>query len=83
MWRCAPRFPTGNTTASISNSKHWRAYPALVTPDSPTQRVIGAVLDGLTPVRHAVPMLSIQTETDNEATGAIAFDQRAQGAGAG
>jgi DNA ligase (NAD+) len=52
------------------------AYPALVTSDSPTQRVIGAVLDGLTPVRHAVPMLSIQTETDNEATGAIAFDQR-------
>lgn len=52
------------------------AYPALVTPDSPTQRVVGAVLDGLTPVRHAVPMLSIQTETDNEATGAIAFDQR-------
>ncbi|WP_087865066.1 NAD-dependent DNA ligase LigA [Comamonas thiooxydans] len=52
------------------------AYPALITPDSPTQRVIGAVLDGLTPVRHAVPMLSIQTETDNEATGAIAFDQR-------
>lgn len=52
------------------------AYPALVTPDSPTQRVIGAVLEGLTPVRHAVPMLSIQTETDNEATGAMAFDQR-------
>ncbi len=51
-------------------------YPALVTPDSPTQRVIGAVLDGLTPVRHAVPMLSIQTETDNEATGAMAFDAR-------
>ena len=52
------------------------AYPELITPDSPTQRVIGAVLDGLAPVRHAVPMLSIQTETDNEATGAIAFDQR-------
>lgn len=52
------------------------AYPALVMPDSPTQRVIGAVLDGLTPVRHAVPMLSIQTETDNEATGAMAFDAR-------
>ena len=52
------------------------AYPQLVTPDSPTQRVIGAVLEGLAPVRHAVPMLSIQTETDNEATGAIAFDQR-------
>ena len=52
------------------------AYPELVTSDSPTQRVIGAVLDGLTPVRHTVPMLSIQTETDNEASGAIAFDQR-------
>ena len=52
------------------------AYPAVITPDSPTQRVIGAVLDGLAPVRHAVPMLSIQTETDNEATGALAFDQR-------
>ena len=52
------------------------AYPALVTPDSPTQRVIGAVLEGLTPVRHVVPMLSIRTETDNEATGAQAFDAR-------
>ena len=52
------------------------AYPALVTPDSPTQRVIGAVLEGLTPVRHVVPMLSIRTETDNEATGAEAFDAR-------
>lgn len=52
------------------------AYPALVTPDSPTQRVIGAVLDGLQPVRHAVPMLSIQTETDNQASGALAFDAR-------
>ncbi|MEG0412091.1 MAG: NAD-dependent DNA ligase LigA [Comamonas sp.] len=52
------------------------AYPALRTPDSPTQRVIGAVLDGLKPVRHVVPMLSIRTETDNEATGAQAFDAR-------
>ncbi len=38
------------------------ADPGLRTPDSPTQRVIGAVLDGLSPVRHAVPMLSIETE---------------------
>lgn len=52
------------------------AYPQLITPDSPTQRVIGAVLDGLTPVRHQVPMLSIRTETDTEATGAEAFDAR-------
>lgn len=52
------------------------AYPDLVTPDSPTQRVIGAVMDGLASVRHAVPMLSIQTETDTEASGAEAFDAR-------
>ena len=52
------------------------AYPGLVTPDSPTQRVIGAVMDGLASVRHSVPMLSIQTETDTEASGAQAFDAR-------
>lgn len=51
-------------------------HPELLTPDSPTQRVIGQVLDGFTPVRHAVPMLSIRTETDTEATGALAFDAR-------
>ena len=54
------------------------AHPGLITPDSPTQRVIGAVMDGLAPVRHAVPMLSIHTETDTEATGAQAFDARAR-----
>ena len=52
------------------------AYPHLITPDSPTQRVIGAVMEGLAPVRHVVPMLSIHTETDTEATGAQAFDTR-------
>jgi DNA ligase (NAD+) len=52
------------------------AYPTLRTPDSPTQRVIGQVLEGLQPVRHAVPMLSIQTETDTTAEGARAFDAR-------
>ena len=51
-------------------------HPELRTPDSPTQRVIGGVLDGFVPVRHAVPMLSIRTETDTEASGAIAFDAR-------
>jgi DNA ligase (NAD+) len=52
------------------------AHPELLTPDSPTQRVLGKVLDGFTPVRHAVPMLSIRTETDTEASGAEAFDAR-------
>jgi DNA ligase (NAD+) len=52
------------------------AHPELQTADSPTQRVGGAVLTSLVPVRHAVPMLSIQTETDTTAEGARAFDAR-------
>ncbi len=52
------------------------AHPELLTPDSPTQRVGGTVLDAFTPVRHAVPMLSINTETDTEPTGASNFDTR-------
>jgi len=52
------------------------AHPDVRTADSPTQRVIGQVLPGFAPVRHAVPMLSIRTETDTEATGAEAFDAR-------
>ena len=52
------------------------AHPELRTPDSPTQRVGGAVLAGLTAVRHALPMLSIRTETDTTAEGARAFDAR-------
>ena len=51
-------------------------HPALLTPDSPTQRVGGQVLEQFTSVRHAVPMLSIRTETDTEASGAAAFDAR-------
>ncbi len=52
------------------------AHPDLRTADSPTQRVLGQVLDGFSPVRHAVPMLSIRTETDTTAAGAEAFDAR-------
>ena len=52
------------------------AHPELVTPDSPTQRVGGKPLDAFASVRHAVPMLSIRTETDTEASGAQNFDAR-------
>jgi DNA ligase (NAD+) len=55
-------------------------HPELLTPDSPTQRVGGKVLDGFAPVRHAVPMLSIRTETDTEASGASNFDTRVRNA---
>lgn len=51
-------------------------HPELATPDSPTLRVGGKVLDGLKPVRHVVPMLSIETETDVTEAGASAFDSR-------
>lgn len=51
-------------------------HPELLTPDSPTQRVGGKPLDGFVKVRHTVPMLSIRTETDIEATGAQNFDAR-------
>ncbi len=52
------------------------AHPELITPDSPTQRVGGQPLDAFASVRHALPMLSIRTETDTEASGAEAFDAR-------
>ena len=52
------------------------AHPDLLTPDSPTQRVGGAVRSDLPKVRHAVPMLSIRTETDAGPHGARAFDAR-------
>jgi DNA ligase (NAD+) len=44
--------------------------PNCARPIRPTQRVLGQVLDGFVPVRHAVPMLSIRTETDTTAAGA-------------
>ena len=52
------------------------AHPDLITADSPTQRVGGKPLDGFASRRHALPMLSIRTETDTEATGAQNFDAR-------
>lgn len=52
------------------------AHPELCTPDSPTQRVGGKPLAQFPPVRHRLPMLSIHTETDTEASGAQAFDER-------
>jgi DNA ligase (NAD+) len=51
-------------------------HPELLTPDSPTQRVGAKPLDAFVKVRHKVPMLSIRTETDIEASGARNFDAR-------
>jgi DNA ligase (NAD+) len=51
-------------------------HPELCRPDSPTRRVGGRPLPEFAAVRHAVPMLSIRTETDTGASGAHAFDAR-------
>ena len=52
------------------------AHPELLSPDSPTQRVGGKALAQFASVRHRVPMLSIRTETDTQASGALNFDNR-------
>ncbi len=41
-----------------------RAHPELVTPDSPTQRVSGAPLEGFAKVRHDPPMRSLDKTYD-------------------
>ncbi|TDR54301.1 DNA ligase (NAD+) [Halomonas ventosae] len=43
-----------------------KAYPDLVTPDSPTQRVGAAPDSGFPEVRHAVPMLSLDNAFSEE-----------------
>ncbi|MEI7430151.1 MAG: NAD-dependent DNA ligase LigA [Betaproteobacteria bacterium] len=52
------------------------AHPELISSNSPTRRVGGEALAMFQPVRHALAMLSIRTETDIEASGAFAFDSR-------
>ena len=49
-------------------------YPELQTPDSPTQRVGGAVLDQFPTVEHVAPMLSLDSDKEEEAL--RRFDER-------
>lgn len=73
----APSIPDAEYDALFRELQTIEAeHPELATPDSPTRRVGGKALDMFPPVRHAVPMLSIRTETDTEASGAFAFDAR-------
>jgi len=46
-----------------------RAFPKLVTPDSPTQRVAGTVLESFPTVEHTAPMLSLESTRDRAAVG--------------
>jgi DNA ligase (NAD+) len=73
----APELPDAEYDKLLRELQELEArHPALLTPDSPTQRVGGKVLEGFAKVRHKVPMLSIRTETDIEASGARNFDAR-------
>ncbi len=73
----APEIPDAHYDALFQELQAIEAAdPALRSADSPTRRVGGTVLDGFAAVRHAVPMLSIRTETDTTASGAQAFDAR-------
>lgn len=51
-------------------------FPDLVSPDSPSQRVGGTILDGFTTVVHPTPMLSLDNAFSPEDL--RAFDQRLQ-----
>ncbi len=50
------------------------AYPELLTPDSPTQRVGGQPVEGFDTVEHAEPMLSLDNAYTEEAI--LGFDER-------
>jgi len=50
------------------------AFPSLLTPDSPTQRVGGVPLESFTQVEHAAPMLSLDSDADPESV--RRFDER-------
>ncbi len=53
-----------------------KRFPKWKNPASPTARVGGAVRSDLVKVVHALPMLSIHTETDFSDEGAREFDRR-------
>ena len=73
----APEIPDAEYDRLFEELQSLEAqHPELRTPDSPTQRVGGRPLEGFIKVRHRVPMLSIRTETDIEASGARNFDAR-------
>lgn len=52
------------------------AYPSLITPDSPTQKVAGAPRANMKKVRHAVPQWSLDDAFDEDDI--RAFDERVQ-----
>jgi DNA ligase (NAD+) len=73
----APSIPDADYDALVAELRALEAeHPELVTPDSPTQRVGGAPVDGFAEVRHETPMLSLDNAFSAE--DALAFDRRAR-----
>ncbi len=73
----APSVSDGEYDAAFVELSSLEAqYPQWRDTASPTQRVSGAPRSDMQKITHAVPMLSIHTETDFQATGAKAFDER-------
>ena len=72
-----PSVPDAEYDRTFNELKALEArFPEWKSPASPTARVGGAVRSDLAKVVHAVPMLSIHTETDFSSEGAAAFDRR-------
>ncbi|MCG8403154.1 MAG: NAD-dependent DNA ligase LigA [Firmicutes bacterium] len=56
----APNITDADYDRLMAELQEWEnKYPELVTPDSPTQRVGGALREGFVTIRHTVPMLSL------------------------
>ncbi|MCF0253129.1 MAG: NAD-dependent DNA ligase LigA, partial [Duodenibacillus sp.] len=73
----SPSVPDAEYDRAFAELQRLEAlWPELRTPDSPTQRVGGEVREDLAKSVHAVPMLSIHTETDFSDQGAADFDAR-------
>jgi DNA ligase (NAD+) len=70
-----PQISDGEFDALMNELKTLeRIHPALITPDSPTQRVGGRLVEGFTTVQHASPMLSLDNVYDVDQL--RAFDER-------
>lgn len=77
----APQIADAEYDAMLLRLREFEAqHPELITPDSPTRRVGGGVLEGFAKVTHNSPMLSIRTETDTSDKPIVDFDQRVRSA---
>lgn len=74
-----PEIPDAEYDRLVAELKALEAaYPELITPDSPTQRVGGEPRPELQTVRHSIPMLSLDNAMDDLAL--AEFDRRIRAA---